>query len=151
MIPPFIEYEDSPFGVLPPGIHFASSDQIKERFCSNDHRRALFNGLTALLENLRAAGCKAFYLDGSFVTSKEMPSDFDGCWDPKGVDGRKLDPVLLDLGHKRAAQKLKYGGEVFPAGLPATSSGDVRFLDFFQRDKHSGEAKGIVGIRLDMK
>ena len=47
------------------------------------------------------------YLDGSFVTAKEFPSDFDGCWDPDGVDGAKLDPVLLVYDNLRAAQKAK--------------------------------------------
>lgn len=148
MLPEFINHADSPYGLLPPGVHFATINQIEERFCTNDHRKALFNGLKVLIDHLELAGCKAFYLDGSFVTKKELPEDYDGCWDPKGVNGSLLDSVLLNFDNKRAAQKLKFGGEVFPASWPATSLGDVSFLEFFQKDKQSGRAKGIVGIKL---
>ena len=71
--------------------------------------------------------------------------DYDGCWDPEGVDVRKLDPVLLDFGNLRAAQKQKYRGEMFVAVLP--NSPNDTFLEFFQIDKYTGEQKGILGIR----
>ena len=92
------------------------------------------------------------YLDGSFVTDKETvygapPGDFDGCWDPVGVDPMLLDPVLLDFTNKRAAQKAKFGGELFLSTAPASSIGPV-FLDFFQVDKITGAAKGILGLDL---
>ena len=38
-------------------------------------------GLRAALESLKSAGCRTVYLNGSFVTSKEAPNDFDACWD----------------------------------------------------------------------
>jgi hypothetical protein len=87
------------------------------------------------------------YLNGSFATAKAVPGDFDGCWDAAGVDAALLDPVLLDFRNRRAAQKAKYGGELFIASLPATPAGTV-FLDFFQRDKATGDPKGIVAIDL---
>ena len=95
---------------------------------------------------LRVARCKTVYLDGSFVTAKSIPGDFDACWDDAGVSVRKLDPVLLDFTHKRRAQKQKYHGEFFPGGAPA-APGSV-FIDFFQTDKHTGQEKGIIRIRL---
>jgi hypothetical protein len=60
-----------------------------------------------------------------------------------------LDPVLLEFDNERAAQKERYGGEVFPAVWPATKTGSSRFLEFFQQDKGTGQSKGIVGLRLD--
>ncbi len=54
------------------------------------------------------------WLDGSFVTAKDEQADFDACWDPDGVDLDTLDPVLLDLSRGRAAQKARFGGELFP-------------------------------------
>jgi len=86
------------------------------------------------------------YINGSFVTAKEVPGDFDACWDPTGVEVSLLDPVLLDFSNKRAAQKAKYGGELFLSSGWA-AAGKV-FFDFFQIDKESGEAKGIVAIDL---
>ena len=44
-----------------------------------------------------SASCQTGYLDGSFVSSKLEPGDFDACWDEKGVDLDKLDPVLLNI------------------------------------------------------
>jgi hypothetical protein len=54
--------------------------------------------------------------------------------------------VLLDFSNKRAAQKAKYSGELFPATAPVGPG--ARFLDFFQQDKATGEPKGIVAIDL---
>ena len=97
------------------------------------------------LTNLGAAGCRTVYVDGSFVTAKLMPGDFDACWDIEGVDPVELDPVLLTFDAGRAAQKAKYGGELFPAQLPEGLSGRT-FLQFFQTDRHTGRQKGIVAI-----
>ncbi len=58
-----------------------------------------------------------------------------------------LDPVLLDFSNQRAAQKAKYGGELFPAEA-AAEPGGMRFVDYFQRDRVTGAAKGIVAIDL---
>jgi hypothetical protein len=96
---------------------------------------------------LRQAGCGVVYLDGSFVGSKPDPGDFDGCWDIEGVVVERLDPVLLEFSRDRAAQKAKFRGELFPAQLPEGRSGR-RFLEFFQIDRDTGAAKGIVAIDL---
>ena len=93
------------------------------------------------------AGCRRAYVDGSFVMAKEVPGDFDGCWEAEDVDPDALDPVLLDFRHPRAAQKAKFGGEMFVAHSSATPDG-TRLLDFFQIDKNAGDAKCIVTIDL---
>lgn len=87
------------------------------------------------------------YVNGSFVTSKVRPGDFDGCWDVAGVDPALLDPVLLTFDMRRAAQKGKYLGELFPVQIG--EKGSQSFLDFFQVDKESGKPKGIVVLELD--
>jgi hypothetical protein len=99
------------------------------------------------MDSLRAAGCTAVFVNGSFVTAKEKPGDFDACWSVGGVDPDLLDPVLLDFSDGRAAQKAKFGGELFPAEIPEGASGKLS-LDFFQQDKNTGQPKGIVGLRL---
>lgn len=95
----------------------------------------------------RPAGCQRAYLDGSFVYRTRDPSDFDGCWEMAGVDPDLLDPVLLTFANRRAEQKAKYQGELFPSEAVADSFG-TRFIDFFQRDKTTGDPKGIVAIDL---
>ncbi|MGH8793085.1 MAG: DUF6932 family protein [Stackebrandtia sp.] len=63
------------------------------------------------------------------------------------VDPARLDPELLDFTKRRAAQKAKYGGELFPAESRADPAG-TRFRDYFQQDKTTGEPKGIVALDL---
>lgn len=79
-----------------------------------------------------------------------MPNDFDACWEMNNVDISRLqleEPLLLDFSNRRGAQKVKFGGELFPAEASADSSGAV-FLNFFQRDKNTGDPKGIIAIDL---
>lgn len=130
-------------GNLPPGIHTASWEEACERFGGSDWRRALLDGLHEALLSLRAAGCRKVYLNGSFVSNKPHPNDFDGCWDVDGVRAADLDPTLLRFENGRVAQKAKFGGELFPASFEATASGET-YLDFFQIDKRTGARKGIV-------
>ncbi len=98
-----------------------------------------------MTEALRRAGCASIFLDGSFITAKPHPGDFDGCWDVAGVDPQKLDPVLLDVANKRAAQKAKYFGEMFAIQLPLNPG----LLGFFQTEKFTDQPKGIIRIAPD--
>jgi hypothetical protein len=92
----------------------------------------------------RRPAASAPNIDGSFVTDKDLPEDFYGCWETAGVDPTLLDPELLDFREARAAQKAKYGGELFPANGPTDPAGRA-FLDFFQVDRER-RRKGIVAI-----
>lgn len=134
-------------GNLPPGMHEADWDELETRFGGSPRRDELLTGLREALLALRAAGCCTAYIDGSFVTAKEEPGDFDGCWEIPGVDGKLLDPILLETEHPRRAQKERFRGEMFPTFPP----GDPRvspLLDFFQHDR-DGNPKGIVKIELE--
>jgi hypothetical protein len=142
-IPPFEEG-----GNLPPGIHDATWEEIVNRFGSTARREELLTGLQDALASLRDAGCRRAYLDGSFVTAKAEPGDFDACWEVAGVDADRLDPVLLTFADGRRAQKERFGGELFPAEAAADPYG-TRFLEYFQRDKITGQPKGIVALDLE--
>ena len=135
-------------GLLPPGLHRANWDELTQRYGRNSWRRSLLAGLRAALENLRDAGCRITYIDGSFVTEKEYPNDYDACWEEAGVDPYLLDPVLLTFDPGRATQKANYLGELFPATAVADAEG-LSFLEFFQTDRDTGEPKGIVAIDLE--
>ncbi len=134
-------------GNLPPGIHPASWEEIVTRYATNTRRRDLLDGLLEALRSLKRAGCRTAYLDGSLVSAKELPGDFDACWEIAGVEAARLDPELLDFSSRRAAQKARYGGELFPAETAAEPAGTT-FLDYFQRDRDTGQAKGIIAIDL---
>ncbi|WP_368563144.1 hypothetical protein [Pseudoxanthomonas sp. UTMC 1351] len=134
-------------GLLPPGIHPATWHEIEQRFGYNLHRKWLLQALMRALRELRAAGCSIAYLDGSFVTAKELPEDYDACWSITNVDPSHLDQVLLKFDDGRRAMKAKYFGDLFPAEITEDGSGKP-FLDFFQIDKSSGDSKGIISIDL---
>ena len=134
-------------GLLPPGIHRATWDEVTGVFGSTPWRRRLLAGLEMAMESLRRAGCRTVYIDGSFVTSKEIPNDFDACWEEAGVAPELLDPVLLRFDAGRAEQKARYLGELFPASIGATVDG-TSFRDFFQMDRATGGTKGIVAVEL---
>ena len=87
MIPPHEEES----GNLPPGLHLATWGEVASRFGGSERRLDLLAGLKQALLSLRSAGCRQAYLDGSFVTTKEAPGDFDACWEASGVDASRLD------------------------------------------------------------
>jgi hypothetical protein len=132
---------------LPPGIHRAKWEEMEARFGLTVYRKALIDGLRKGVLTLKTAGCRRVYVDGSFVTAKVHPRDYDACWDIAGVDPNLLDPVFLNFNNHRAAQKMRFLGEFFPAQLSEGMSGRT-FLEFFQIEKNTGRRKGIVALSL---
>lgn len=141
-IPPF----DPESGLLPPGEHRAGWDEIKARFGWTARRRQLLDGLEEGMAILGEAGCAQVWVNGSFVTAKDEPGDFDCVWSPAGVDRAVIEdrgPELLDLSGQRVAQKARFGGE-FLANVVEAASGQ-QFAAFFQSDR-DGTPKPIVVI-----
>lgn len=141
----FVIPELGPNGLLPPGRHQADDwVEVARRFGSTERRGSLLTGLLACLQDLRRAGCSTAFLNGSFVTAKPDPDDFDVAYDPTDVDIEKLDPVLRMVNPPRVAQKTKYGGDILP-----DSAGGMAgvFVAFFQGTRDGGR-KGIVVIDL---
>jgi hypothetical protein len=131
-------------GLLRPGIHWYDWQELVDQFGTTPHRRALLSGLKAALTELARAGCRAVYLDGSFVTDKLVPNDYDLCWEMDYVDLACLDPIIKDTRPPRNAQKVKYMGDLLPNVVEL--SGGLPFLEFFQIDKNTGAKKGIVAL-----
>jgi hypothetical protein len=137
-------------GLLPAGIHPAAWSEFIARFGGSSRRTWLLEGLLTAVTMLRIAGCHVVYIDGSFVTAKADPDDYDGLWDATGVMAAKLDPILLDLSDLRAGrvkQKVKYRGEFIPVQAIEDKLG-ITFLEFFQICKASGVPKGIIRLEL---
>ena len=137
-------------GGLPSGIYPVTLAEIAERFANNPARLALFEGLKGGLQNLQAAGVRRIFVDGSFVTTKPIPADIDGCWESgEHVEVDKLDPVWLDFSHSRAAMKQKYGLDFFPHfGIEAGSG--KPFVEFFQTSRN-GTQRGILVVDLEVE
>jgi hypothetical protein len=134
-------------GELPPGMHTATLAEVEAVLVTTPRRRQLFEGLQRAVQNLRAAGVRRVFIDGSFVTTKADPNDVDGCWKwTEAVNLDLLDPVLLDFAQARQAMREKYGVDFFLATWIEAGSG-LTFLDFFQRNR-SDDPKGIVQLDL---
>ena len=134
-------------GNLPPGIHHAVLEEIEKRFAYTTCRRSLFEGLRTLVEELRKANCTCLYLNGSFITNKESPNDYDACWEIEDINQR-IDPLLLNPFQQLAEIKAKYKGDVFPR-IPELLRG-IDHLEIFQRDIDTNP-KGIIAINLRYK
>lgn len=135
-------------GSLVPGIHVLSWHDFAKLFGWNEYRGKLLSGMLDALQHLKDIGCQRVYIDGSFVTRKQYPGDYDACWERTGMDLRALDPLLVrDISPGRVRQKAKYGGEWFAAQSAADPAGTA-FIDFFQLDRE-GSVKGIVALNLE--
>lgn len=142
MIP---DFDDN--GNLPPGVHYCYWHEFKERFGYTRDRRRMIEGMEEIMRELKTAGCRTFYLNGSFVTSNPFPNDFDCCWDKDYVNINYLRvnaPLILKF-YDSTAQKAKYGGEIYQSDQPVDES--TNSIEFFQRDRELNK-KGIIAIDL---
>src|SRR5436305_161606 len=73
-------------GLLPVGVHVADWPELQARYGTNSRRRVLLSGFRDVSMALAVAGCTRLWLDGSFITDKDTPGDYDLCWDWQGVD-----------------------------------------------------------------
>jgi hypothetical protein len=68
-------------GLLPPGVHDCTLDELRERFGSfqgSDRRCRLFDAFEAFVREAKGAGVvRALIVDGSFVTDRDDPGDID--------------------------------------------------------------------------
>ena len=143
--PPIPEFTTD--GILPPGVHYTSWAAFVKRFAATPARQWLLEGLLLAVVEFRHAGCQTLYIDGSFVTSKPVPNDYDACWDSDGVDLDELDPVFLLVEMGQPKQKAKYRGEFWIADAP-TQTAVSPHLALFQNDRHTGQPKGIIALDL---
>jgi hypothetical protein len=129
-------------GNLPPGVHDATIEEIKQRFAYNAHRAKLFEGLVEVTELLTRCDCPEVYLDGSFVTEKNEPQDYDLCYEPAGIKPTaEFKKFLLS----RIERKERYKGDIF-ARLPQPPY-EIDHVEHWQTDKE-GNIKGIIRIKL---
>jgi hypothetical protein len=87
-------------GNLVSGIHEITWKEFVNEYGYNKPRLKLIEGLEKAMSELRDVKCKIIYVDGSFVSKKNHPNDFDACWDPIGVDFNTLAikyPTLLEF------------------------------------------------------
>lgn len=131
-------------GTLNPGIHKMTWKEFNNSFSFSPRRKELLVGLEKVLLILKEIDAKV-YIDGSFVTDKLEPGDWDACFD---CSKDKLDELKTKYPlHDRKLQKYLYKGELFCAQSEADEYG-ATFLEFFQQIRGSSNKKGIIEMIL---
>lgn len=147
-LPPFRED-----GWLPEGHHGATWEEVALRFAGEpESKRSLV--LAGLLRWRAAALEKGMaglvILDGSFVSSKETPGDFDlvFLYDEATEALLRKDPEARKLTDYQACRALGLLGDIFalPASLQRVSPlpGGLDMFDFDRR----GRPKGVIEVSL---
>lgn len=131
-------------GYLPRGTHKATLREIKQRFgTSSSKRKELFRGFQNLVQLLRKhkTDIKTFLLNGSFVTAKESPGDYDCILVVKASCEFSLEEI----------KQLDTAKEVFDAHLLVFSEEDIDgyngFVKFFGHDQ-ALRPKGLLEVIL---
>lgn len=139
-------------GFLPVGIHDCTIEEISERFGrfqTSDRRLSLNAGLISYFRELRDANIgKYLIVNGSFVTSKDKPSDIDVLLVLK--DDVDLTGDLPPFRKNAFSQKYinKYYKLDFHFGFDDDPS-TTKILDIFLEVKYQpGKNKGILKINL---
>jgi hypothetical protein len=136
-------------GLLPPGRHDATIGEIRRRFgTGNQTRTRLMRGLQAVLRMAGTAGASLLYLDGSFVTDKKEPGDWDAVLLlPVGAKIWSKEAIALA---DRPEVKKRYGGDLFTMMEEDTEVLAHYLEGVFVRDRQ-GRMKGILVLRLKGK
>ncbi len=111
----------------------------------------LFANLLKVIDLLKKFHCKAIYVDGSYVTSKELPNDIDVCWEDEDENGEDIydhaelmAPILFA---SKEEQQQKYNMDILPAHFKSIK-GKTFFINYFQLDKETDLPKGIIKIKI---
>lgn len=116
MIPKLVYHPDDIFKVLPIGIHASTLHEVEQVYSTNPARVRLYEGLVEGAKALAIAGCKNLYLDGSYVSSKRIPGDFDACWDLEGVNLNVVDRIFIDFSIVPSRRNKDSNGSFFHLG-----------------------------------
>lgn len=136
-------------GLLPRGVHETTLEEVRHRFgVGNPLRSRLMKGLEAVAALARKLGVREIYLDGSFVTDKRDPGDWDAVVVAPVETNCASREVLRLVDRPRV--KREFGGDLF---LILEDDGELlnHYVNGVFVKDHLGRAKGIVRIRLVMK
>jgi hypothetical protein len=144
MIPPFDEAGD-----LPPGLHAATWEEFRDRFCRflrSDRRPRLCQQLERLVEDARASGIVTkVFVGGSMVRATVEPNDFDCIVVLRSETQYDfLRPDQLIVADASLARS-RYAGDIFIAREEQRPLS--MFIDFFSRTR-DGKIVGMVEVLL---
>lgn len=140
--------EFTPDGILPEGIHKATLEEIRERFCfygDCERRQELFDSLCKYINAIKEHNVEFYVcIDGSYVTMKHSPGDLDVLilYDFE-YNNKEWQELISDL----TAPLMFKGLQILPGFLESYS--EENLLDFAQDVKDNPNLrKGIVRVIL---
>jgi predicted nucleotidyltransferase len=138
-------------GVLPPGIHRATLEEIEARygkFQQSDRRVRLLAIVREFVQEVRVCRwVRRVLLAGSLVTSKDEPDDIDILLVfERRADFVELLPHEYNVLYQVGAQR-RFGALLDLHVVEEDSEAMERLLRFFQRDR-DGQTVGIVEVML---
>ena len=144
--------DPNPAGLLPPGVHDCSIDEVLERFGvfnETDRRVDLGRRLSAFHQELLEANVAvALIVDGSFVTAKAAPGDIDVALVLRSdLDLRVLVPPFQYNPRSKGYVKKKYGFDFFFC-FEGQDEILEPLLTYFSQTKEGIGTKGVLRIPL---
>lgn len=104
-------------GLLPPGIHTCTSDDITDRLTYTAMRQSLFVRFQSLMSQLPDRSCVAYtIINGSFVEQTPSPSDLDALLVVSELrDGTQEQVLASWVDNRQEGIKSTYGCDLFVA------------------------------------
>jgi len=126
-------------GMLPPGIHECTFDELAERFGTGSPEREVeIKELRDFFDWAQQAGIERVVVNGSFVTAKRAPNDVDVVILP-GVDDSGVETLVVDMELRFPFLQIIVAADEEDLESWATSD--------FGTDRH-GHPKGVVEVTL---
>lgn len=145
MIP---EFETN--GFLKEGIYETTFEEMENKLGFSKKRQKLLAAMKNLISYCRCLQCDILHIDGSFVSNKIAPADYDACWDTTAANRNDVLRVVEQslLNSDSETQKEDFGGEIYPAFDKSPFNHGQTILEYFQTIKDSDERKGIIKLKL---
>ena len=137
-------------GYLPPGIHDATLEEVEIALTWNMRRREIMKGLRHVVDQLMDAGTVDIWVDGSFVTDKQRPSDVDVVYDPPDL-ALLSEPGIFNFARRAELKKYRMV-DLWPHPSPQPrqfGGGTVPIREWWQSDIN-GVKKGIVRLQMEV-
>ena len=139
-------------GFLPPGVHFCTLDELKDRFGrfqGSDRRPMLFERFAELIAQLRRSSLFiGIVVDGSFTTAEPRPNDIDVVLVLRGDHDSTAQLPMSDyaLVDRRSAQR-RFGFDVLIAREGSLEYDE--YVGFFAQVRSDRQkSKGMLRIGL---
>ena len=118
--------------------------EFEQHFGTNPTRIQQINNALPFFRIFRSCGCKAVYIDGSFISKKKYPEDIDLCFDITDMDIERLKmefPEFFDLNEMGKIRR------DLQCHIFTFEQNNTRLFDFLSEDR-DGNLKGFVKLNL---